>query len=170
MLRVALCLGSNIGDREAHLSFGREEMVRRGVSWTALSSLYETEPVGPISDQAPFLNQVAVGETELSPRALLQMCLTVERERGRVRTVRWGPRTLDLDILLTGDLQISEPELIVPHPEMTRRAFVLAPLAEAAPDWPIPGDGRTAGALLAALGEKHEKVRIWRSSATKPPT
>lgn len=169
MPRIALSLGSNLGDREAHLAFGRDALAARGVAWTALSSLYETEPVGPVTEQGAFLNQIAVGETELSPRALLEACLAIEREDGRVRSVRWGPRTLDLDIVLYDDSRIDEPDLTVPHVEIARRRFVLVPLCEVDPDWPIPGQGRTARDLLAALAPDKE-VRIWRSSATRPPT
>lgn len=169
MARVAIALGANVGDRTAHLAAGREGLAVRGVIWNAASSLYETAPVGPVRDQPAFLNQVAIGETELAPRALLEACLAVEQAAGRRRTQRWGPRTLDLDILLYDDRQIDEPGLVVPHPEMLRRAFVLVPLAEVAPDWAIPGDGRTPRALRAGLMD-HEEVRLWRSSATKPPT
>ena len=165
---VAIALGSNVGDREAHLAAGRDELAARGVSWRAVSSVYETDPVGPVTGQGAFLNQAAVGETKLSPLALLEICLAVEREQGRVRTVRWGPRTLDLDILLYGEQQIFEPGLVVPHPEMARRAFVLAPLAEVAPDWRVPGEARTVRALLEAAPGR-EGVRVWRSSAMKPP-
>lgn len=167
---VAIALGSNVGDRAAHLAAGREGLAVRGVAWRAVSALYETEPVGPIREQAAFLNQVAVGETLLRPRALLEACLAVERERGRVRggAVRWGPRSLDLDLLLYGGLQIVEPDLVIPHPEMARRAFVLVPLAEVAPDWVVPGEGQTAGELVRHAPGR-EGVRVWRSSDTKPP-
>ncbi len=168
MPRVAIALGSNRGDRAASLAAGREGLAARGIAWQVTSSIYETEPVGPVTEQGAFLNQVAVGETELPPQALLEVCLAVEQEQGRVRTVRWGPRTLDLDILLYDDRQIAEPGLIIPHPEMMRRAFVLMPLAEIAPDWPIPGTGKTA-AEGAATVPGREGVRVWRSSAMKPP-
>ena len=170
MPRVAIALGSNLGDRAANLAAGQDGLAARGVAWQNLSKIYETEPVGPITEQGAFLNQVAVGETELSPRALLEICLYVEQEQGRVRSVRWGPRTLDLDILLYEDWRIEEPDLIVPHPEMLRRAFVLMPLAEAAPDWPVPGTGKTAAEWAAAATVPgREGVRVWRSSAMKPP-
>ncbi len=166
MTTVAIALGSNLGDREAHLAFGRDELTRRGVIWQAVSSLYQTEPVGPVADQPPFLNQVAVGATVLPPRALLQVCLQVESERGRERTVHWGPRTLDLDILLYGAEEIEEPDLIVPHREMASRAFVLVPLAEVAGDWAVAGYNRSVLELLATVAGR-EGVRIWRSSDTK---
>lgn len=169
-IKIAIAFGSNLGDREANLAFGRDEMARRGVVWTAVSSIYETEPVGPVADQPPFLNQAAVGETSLLPRALLEVCLAVEWALGRERTIHWGPRTLDLDILLYGDTAIREPGLNIPHPEMANRAFVLIPLAEVAGDWVVPGTGgQTVQEMLAALptGRDSEGVRLWRSSDTR---
>jgi len=169
---VAVALGSNLGDRPANLAFGRDELARRGVvRWTAVSFVYETVPVGPVADQPAFLNQVAVGETEQGPRALLTACLDAERAAGRVREVRWGPRTLDLDLLLYDDWRIAEPDLVVPHPEMARRAFVLVPLTEIAPAWVVPGTGKTASDLLAGVpGREGVKIYPWPYSATKPPT
>jgi len=166
--RVAIGLGSNLGNREEHLQYARNELAQRGVTWTAVSSLYETNPVGPVADQPPYLNQAAVGVTNLSPGALLQICLAVEAERGRVRTLRWGPRTLDIDILLYGENPVDEPELTIPHLEMANRAFVLVPLAEIAPDWMVPGSGQTVATLAEIVAGK-EGVRLWRSGDTKPP-
>lgn len=143
-------------------------MAKRGVTWTAISSLYETSSVGPVADQPTYLNQAAVGVTNLSSGALLQVCLAVEAERGRERTLRWGPRTLDIDILLYGDSAVNEPELTIPHPEMANRAFVLLPLAEIAPNWQVPGYGQTIAALAETAAGK-EGVRLWRSGDTKPP-
>ncbi len=163
---IAIALGSNLGDREANLAFGRDELARRGITWQSVSSLYETEPVGPVADQPPFLNQVAVGATLLSPAALLTVCLQVEAERGRERTIHWGPRTLDLDVLLYDDEIINEAALTVPHREMANRAFVLVPLAEIAGDQVVPGYNRTVQELLATAAGR-EGVRIWRSSDTK---
>lgn len=170
-MRVAIGFGSNVGDRAAHLAFGRARL-GEAIRWTAISPIFETTPVGPVADQPPFLNQVGVGETDSSPHALLDLCLAIERERGRERTVRWGPRTLDLDVLLCGDRIIGEPPvLIVPHPELARRAFVLVPLAEIAPGWVVPGIGKTVAVLRDAIEiDGREGVTVWRSSATKPPT
>ena len=168
--RVAIGLGSNVGDRAAHLQYALDELARRGaVRWTAVSAWYETDPVGPVADQPPFLNGAATGETFLTPQALLSVCNEIEAERGRVREVRWGPRTLDLDILLWDDETIDTPTLTVPHPELARRAFVLMPLAEIAPGWVVPGTvGQTVAYLLANV-EGREGVRRWRFSATKQP-
>jgi 2-amino-4-hydroxy-6-hydroxymethyldihydropteridine diphosphokinase len=166
VISVAIALGSNLGNREANLAFGREELARRGVTWRAISSIYETEPVGPVADQPAFLNQVAVGATLLPTRALLEVCLQAEAGRGRERTIHWGPRTLDLDILLYGEEEIDEPDLIVPHREIANRAFVLVPLAEIAGDWVVPGYNKRAWELLATASGR-EGVRIWRSSDTK---
>ena len=166
---AAIGLGSNLGDREANLAFGRAEIARHGFFPTGESSIYETDPVGPVQDQGTFLNQVIIGETELPPLALLAICLHIERERGRKRTLRWGPRTLDLDLLLYGDTPVNEPGLVVPHPHLKSRGFVLTPLAEIAPEQILPGDGRTIAECLAALSPAPEEgIRRWRSSATKP--
>jgi 2-amino-4-hydroxy-6-hydroxymethyldihydropteridine diphosphokinase len=138
-------LGSNLGDREA--------LIRRAadlIGARRLSSLVETEPWG-YEAQPKFLNAVAEVETALAPRALLDQLLDVERQLGRERIgPRWGPRTIDLDLLVYGDLLVDEPGLTVPHPELTGRLFVLEPLAELAPLLEIPGFG-TVQALLAGL-------------------
>ena len=163
-------MGANLGDREANLAFGRDELARRGgIRWTLLSPIFETEPVGPVAGQNSYLNQVGIGETEWSAQALLNLCLSVEAARGRERSVRWGPRTLDLDVLLFGDQRIDTPSLRIPHPEMTGRAFVLVPLAEIAPTWVIPGTGKTVQEVMSELMSSvtgRNGVRRWRSSAT----
>ena len=141
-MRAYLGLGSNLGDREAHL--------RRAVAsleeGVAVSGAYETEPLGGPGGQGPYLNAVVALETERSPRALLVECQRLEAVAGRVRAQRWGPRTLDADVLLVGDLVVAEVDLVVPHPRMWARRFVLAPLAELDPSL-VP-----AGALAAAEG------------------
>lgn len=138
-------LGSNLGDREASI---RE--AARLIGARRLSAVVETEPWG--NEQQPmFLNAVAEVETELDPRPLLDRLLEVERQLGRERGgVHWGPRTIDLDLLLYGDHVIDEPGLTVPHPFLRERLFVLEPLAELAPDALVPGLG-TVAALLAGL-------------------
>ena len=120
-----------------------------GVDVLAVSELRETEPVGAV-DQPPFLNGAVALETSLSARELLDLLLDVERELGRVRNERWGPRLVDLDLLLYGAETIEEPGLRVPHPRLHERRFALEPLAELDPDLVIPGRGRVS-ALVAAL-------------------
>ena len=141
-MRAYLGLGSNLGDREAHLRAAvasLEEVV-------AVSGVYETEPLGGPGAQGPYLNAVVALETERSPRALLGECRRLEAAAGRVRAERWGARTLDVDVLLVGDLVVRGDDLVVPHPRLWVRRFVLAPLAELDPSL-VP-----AGALDAAEG------------------
>lgn len=127
--RAFLGMGSNVGNRERHLTDAIESLA--GV--VAVSPIYETDPVGgPVQD--PFLNVVVELSTELSPRQLLGVAHRLESAAGRVRTQRWGPRTLDVDVLVVGDLVLDEPDLVVPHPRMWGRRFVLAPLADLAPE------------------------------------
>jgi 2-amino-4-hydroxy-6-hydroxymethyldihydropteridine diphosphokinase len=147
-VRAYLGLGSNLGDRPENL--GRAVALlgaRDGVAVVRTSSVYETAPVGPA--QPDFLNAVAEVDTTLSPRDLLEACLGVEEEMGRVRGERWGPRVIDVDLLLYDDERVDEPNLVVPHPRMHERAFVLVPLAELAPDVVLP-DGRTIGEAARA--------------------
>jgi 2-amino-4-hydroxy-6-hydroxymethyldihydropteridine diphosphokinase len=125
-----LSLGSNLGDRASWLRLG-VEVVAHGEPHR-VSSLYETEPVGG-PEQGPYLNVVVELETLATPHALLERCQAAEAAAGRVRTVRFGPRTLDADVLLVGDLAVDSDELTVPHPRMLERRFVLQPLAELAP-------------------------------------
>ena len=139
--------GSNIGNRETNLEFGARRLGERGKILRA-SSFFETEPVG-YSEQPWFLNQVLKLETMLTPHELLARCNEIEHDSGRVRTFPNAPRTLDLDILLCGDQVICEPDLIIPHPRMTERRFVLEPLAEIAPDLLHPVEKKTIRDLLA---------------------
>ena len=143
MPRAYVALGSNLGDREQTLLAAAEALRNEpGVEVVAVSGLIETEPVG-LLDQPRFVNGVAVLETTLSARALLEVLLDVERRVGRIRegVPAQGPRTLDLDLLLYGGAEIDEPGLRVPHPRLHERAFVLEPLAELAPGLEIPGRG-----------------------------
>jgi 2-amino-4-hydroxy-6-hydroxymethyldihydropteridine diphosphokinase len=145
--RAYVGLGSNLGDREGALR-GALELL--GADVTAVSSVRETDPVGYL-DQPPFLNGAAALETGLDPRALLERLLVVERELGRTRDgPRFGPRTIDLDLLVYEGRVIDEPGLVVPHPRLAERRFVLEPLAELDPDLVVPGQGRVAN-LLAGL-------------------
>ncbi len=138
-------VGSNLGDREATIRAAISALP--GV--VAVSQLRETDPVG-IIEQPAFLNGAVALETELSPRQLLAALLAIERELGRERRERWGPRTIDLDLLLYGGETVDEPGLTVPHPRLHERRFALEPLAELAPSLVVPGRGRV-GDLLAEL-------------------
>jgi 2-amino-4-hydroxy-6-hydroxymethyldihydropteridine diphosphokinase len=138
--RVAIALGSNIGDREGHLNWAIERL-RDSLANLRVSSVIETEPVGVPDTQPPYLNAAVVGETALPPGDLMRLLLELERQRGRTRTASRAARTLDLDLILYGDLTIDDPGLVVPHPRFRERAFVLQPLAEIAPDWIDPMTG-----------------------------
>ena len=129
-MRAFLGLGSNLGDRWAHLRAG----VAGVPDLAGTSPVYETAPVGGPPGQGPFLNAVVELDTDLGPRQLLEVCRALEQAAGRDRAERFGPRTLDVDVLLVGDLVVDEPDLTVPHPRMWERAFVLVPLADLAPD------------------------------------
>ena len=131
--RAFLGLGSNLGDRLAALERAVRVLARRG-DVTAVSPVYETEPIGGPDGQGAYLNVVVELTTADSARALLKRCRELEEDTGRVRTVRFGPRTLDADVLLVGDERLDEPDLTVPHPRMLERRFVLGPLADLAPD------------------------------------
>jgi 2-amino-4-hydroxy-6-hydroxymethyldihydropteridine diphosphokinase len=140
MAEVYVGLGSNLGDRADNLARARAALDAGPLHVTAASSVYETEPWGPVP-QGPYLNQVVRGEAKLAPRALLWEFFAIEAAVGRKRDneVRFGPRVIDLDLLLYDDVTLSEPDLMVPHPRMLERAFVLVPLAELAPDKLIGG-------------------------------
>ena len=143
-------IGSNLGDREAHLSRAIELLsAEAGIEVSGVSQIRETEPVGPV-EQGPFLNGAVQVATELAPRELLDRLLGIERQMGRVRRERYGPRTIDLDLLLYGDEVVDEPGLIVPHPRLKERRFALEPLSELDPSLTIPGSGPIS-ALLAEL-------------------
>ena len=143
-------IGANLGPREETLRRAVELLGRAdGVEVVGVSELRETDPVGVV-DQPPFLNGAVSVETTLSPRALLDLLLEIERSLGRVRGERWGPRVVDLDLLVYGIEVLDEPGLHVPHPRLHERRFALEPLAEMNPELEIPGRG-TVSALLAAL-------------------
>ena len=128
--RAWVALGSNIGDREAHLAFARRRLASLPETrLIAVSRVEETAPIGPVP-QSPYRNQMALLETRLEPRALLDHCRAIEQARGRERRERWGPRTLDLDLVRFGDRTVHEPGLVVPHPELPHRDFWQRELAE----------------------------------------
>jgi 2-amino-4-hydroxy-6-hydroxymethyldihydropteridine diphosphokinase len=150
---VVIALGSNLGDREMNLKTALVKMKERGMYIEKLSSFVETEPYG-YTDQPKFLNAVCLVETDLSPRALLNTLLAIEREMGRVRTVKWGPRVIDLDIVFYEDLIVNEEGLIIPHPDAHNRLFVLEPLSEIAPDLVHPVLKKTVQELLIELKQR----------------
>ncbi len=163
MVTAYLGLGSNLGDRKANINTALAELVRSGrVRLRRVSSIYETKPVG-IEDQPDFLNAAAEIETELAPKDLLATIREVERRVGRKKTLKWGPRVIDIDILLYGDERRVEENLEIPHPEMHKRAFVLTPLAEIAPSVKHPILCLTAVQMSAKVGSKG--VRRYRLSA-----
>jgi 2-amino-4-hydroxy-6-hydroxymethyldihydropteridine diphosphokinase len=148
--RAYVGLGANLGPREVTLLRAADLLAAAdGVEVVALSHLRETEPVGLV-EQPPFLNGAVALDTSLSPRALLELLLEIERALGRVRGERWGPRTVDLDLLLYGDECVDESGLHVPHPRLHERRFALEPLAELDPELEIPGSG-SVSALLDGL-------------------
>jgi 2-amino-4-hydroxy-6-hydroxymethyldihydropteridine diphosphokinase len=145
-VEATLSLGGNIGDvTDAFISALRRLADSPGVTLRRMSPIYRTPPWGKL-DQPAFLNMAVLVETTLPARALLALCLEIERNLGRVRAERWGPRTLDIDLLTYGDSTIDEPDLKAPHPRIAERAFVLAPLAEIAPSLRI-GDREIANLL-----------------------
>jgi 2-amino-4-hydroxy-6-hydroxymethyldihydropteridine diphosphokinase len=145
-----LGLGSNVGDRRAHLQAAVDGLPGHGVDVLASSSVYETEPVGEVLDQPAFLNACLRVRTALRPERLLDACKAVERELGRVPGGRrHGPRPIDVDVLLLGDTPYASDRLTLPHAEVTARRFVLVPLLELDPELRAPGGGRLADALAA---------------------
>ena len=155
--RAFLGLGANVGDREGNL----REAIRRlsaaaGVNFLRQSRVYETEPMG-ITDQPQFLNmvvEVEIGD-DVAPRDLLAVAKQIEVDVGRTKRERWGPREIDLDVLLVGDERVKEEDFEVPHPRMWERAFVMAPLAELAPEAKGP-TGETVAEIAARLGREQE--------------
>jgi 2-amino-4-hydroxy-6-hydroxymethyldihydropteridine diphosphokinase len=143
-------IGSNLGDRETNLRRAVDLLsAEEGIEVVAVSEIRETEPVGPV-EQGPFLNGAVKVETSLGPRELLDRLLSVENRLGRVRSERWGPRTIDLDLLLYGSNRIDEPGLAVPHPRLHERRFALEPLLDLDPALEIPELGPIS-TLLAEL-------------------
>ena len=153
-MKTYIGLGSNLGEREAQIRLALDDLARLPASrLVRASSLYDSEPVGDV-EQPNFLNAVAELETELSARQLLWNLQLIERRLGRTRTRRWGPRTIDLDLLLYGQLVVDEPDLQVPHVELTRRSFVLVPMVELDPQLVHPVTGETLIAHLTLLGTR----------------
>jgi 2-amino-4-hydroxy-6-hydroxymethyldihydropteridine diphosphokinase len=163
MTRALIGLGSNVGDRLRFLQGAVKRLGdTAGVQVLGVSSVYETESVGP-ADQPWFLNAVTAVDTSLSPVILLDRIQAIERALGRQTAYRWGPRAIDLDILLCGDIQVRTATLVIPHAELCRRAFVMIPLLELDPDVVLP-DGTMVSACLRALTSP-QQVRFFA-----PPT
>jgi len=150
--RAFLSLGSNLGHREGMIDAALRALEEGGATVVRRSSFYDTAPVGN-TDQPRFLNLVAEVDTALVPDALLSLCQQVEETLGRVRVERWGPRTIDIDILLYDGLAVATPSLVLPHPRMTERAFVLRPLLEIAPEAALP-DGRPLRDFLDQVADQ----------------
>jgi 2-amino-4-hydroxy-6-hydroxymethyldihydropteridine diphosphokinase len=151
MARAFIGLGSNLGDRLALLRAAVAALAESG-DVAAVSDVYETEPVGGPGGQGPYLNLVVELATEDTPRRLLERCQELEQAAGRERTVRWGPRTLDADVLWVEGGHVDEPDLSVPHPRLWERRFVLAPLAELAPDLVTEDQVRVSGGQVTRMG------------------
>ena len=149
--RAFIGLGSNLGDRRGLLRRAVEELRAHG-DVVGVSPLYETEPVGGPGGQGPFLNLVVELSTSDTPRALLERCRALEAAAGRVRTVRWGSRTLDADVLWVEGWQVDEEDLVVPHPRLWERRFVVRPLADLAPDLVTADQLRGSGGEVVAVG------------------
>jgi 2-amino-4-hydroxy-6-hydroxymethyldihydropteridine diphosphokinase len=147
---AAIALGSNLGDRRAHLDFAIPRLTHL-LDDLKVSAYYETDPVGVSGPQPRFVNAAAVGTATITARELLEALLAIERARGRERPYVSAPRTLDLDLVLFGDAVIDEPDLQVPHPRFRERRFVLEPLAEIAPSLRDPVTGRTIGELFGEM-------------------
>lgn len=148
-----VALGSNLGERRQQLEAAIAAMREAGVKVVEVSTFIETVPYG-VTEQPPFLNGVCAVETSLPPQALLKLLLSIEQRLGRVRELHWGPRVIDLDLLLYEDQIIEEPNLVVPHPDMENRSFVLQPLVEIAPEVMHPKLKKTMRELLQVLLNK----------------
>ena len=163
-MKAYVGLGSNLGEREAMIRLALDDLARMpGTTLLRASSLYDTEPMGE-GEQPNFLNAVVQLDTELTARQLLWNLMLIEKRLGRVRTQKWGPRTMDLDLLLFGDQVIEEPDLRVPHPELVRRSFVLVPLVELDPMLVHPVTGETLVSHLSRLGARplvKRGTRLW---------
>lgn len=157
MARASVGLGSNLGDRAAHLFSGLEGCASHGLRLVGLSPLYETAPIGGPSGQRWHLNAVAVFETGLDPRVLLRILQEVEAREGRDRSIPSGPRTLDLDLLLVGEQRRDEAAFTLPHPRLVDRLFALVPLADVEPRALVPGTGCTVFECLRALLARTER-------------
>lgn len=160
-MQAYIAMGSNLNDREGLLRQAVEYLRQQpGVQVLRVSGIYETDPVG-YTDQPAFLNMAMAVETTLSPIELLHVLFKAEQLLGRVRDIRWGPRTIDLDLLLYGDVTMDDEELTLPHPRMMERAFVLVPLADVI-DSSHPLQDRVSTTAAAALQDGKEGITLWK--------
>jgi 2-amino-4-hydroxy-6-hydroxymethyldihydropteridine diphosphokinase len=157
VIRAAIGFGANLGAPDVAFRTALASLAAQdGVALAAVSSVWRSAPWGVV-DQPEFRNGVALVETSLPPRSLLNVLIREEERGGRVRRVRWGPRTLDLDLLFHGDACVREPDLVLPHPRLTERSFVLEPLSEVAPDWCDP----VSGLSVAELRDRLRRSPAW---------
>jgi len=145
-MKAVIALGSNLGDRELNIDSAVAEIAKI-IEVTHLSTNHETDPVGG-PDQPKYLNAVLIGESLLTPEELLKALLAIESRLGRVREIHWGPRTIDLDLIIVDNEKIHSPDLVLPHPRAHERRFVLEPWAEIDPEAVLPGHGRVEEILL----------------------
>ncbi|WP_101790588.1 2-amino-4-hydroxy-6-hydroxymethyldihydropteridine diphosphokinase [Nonomuraea indica] len=158
-MKCVLSLGSNLGRRFETLQGAIDTLFDApGLEFVAVSPVYETAPVGGPGGQRPYLNAIVIVETSLPPRTLLERAQSVENAFGRERLERWGPRTLDVDLIMVGDVVCDDPDLTLPHPRAHERAFVLVPWAEADPEGRLPGHGPISE-LLAGLDQQGVSLR-----------
>ncbi len=160
MTQTAIALGSNIGDRLGTMRQAVMLLEERSLRISASSDVFETPPWG-MENQPRFLNACVLAETDILPRALLELLLNIESDLGRIRRYKWGPREIDLDLLFYDDQVFNESGLVLPHPQMHRRAFVLVPLVQIAPDWSHPVLGKSIRELAGSL-DASSIIRITR--------
>lgn len=159
---IVLGLGTNLGDRENNLRLALRLLTQNyEIEITHISSIYETAPFG-VTDQPDFLNLTVAINTDMNPQTLLKSCLDVEEQMGRVRIQRWGPRVIDIDLLLYHDTRIDSPSLTLPHPGILQREFVIIPLHEMAPSLIMP-NGKTVAAVAAEFSRNGDAVRLWKA-------
>ena len=158
MSRCAIAVGSNLGDRPGHLSAAINGLNAVGVI-AGISSVYETAPIGG-PEQGPYLNAIVLIDTACTPTGLLRELMLIERARGRVRREQWGPRTLDLDLILFDERKIDEPGLTFPHPRMLQRRFVLEPLLEVWPDARMPGGSAIAATTESVWNQEIRRIDL----------
>lgn len=162
MSGILLLLGTNLGNRTLNLENARKALMSHDIGILNSSSIYESEPWG-VSDQPWFLNQVIEVQTNLDPVNLLQKCLSIELQMGRVRKIKWGERLIDIDVLTFRDLVISSTDLTVPHPGIPERRFALEPIAELWPDWIHPKLKKSIGELMDSTSD-NSKVRVFEGN------